>query len=64
MARVTAPVSIWRAETGSTCAIASAAEFPRPAGQLAVETVPGSTHFLPIESPDVVRKGLVAAVGG
>jgi pimeloyl-ACP methyl ester carboxylesterase len=60
MARITAPVRIWRAETGSTCMIAQASGFPRPAGQVALETVPGSTHFLPIENPAVVREGLLA----
>jgi pimeloyl-ACP methyl ester carboxylesterase len=63
MARVTAPVRIWRAETGSTCAIASAVEFPRPADQVEVVTVPGSTHFLPIERPDVVQHGLLEVLG-
>jgi pimeloyl-ACP methyl ester carboxylesterase len=60
MSRIEAPVRIWRAEHGSTCAIADAAEFPRPAGQVEVRTVPGSTHFLPIERPELVREALVA----
>jgi len=60
MSRVEAPVRIWRAEHGSTCAIAQAGDFPRPAGQVEVHTVPGATHFLPIERPELVREALLA----
>jgi pimeloyl-ACP methyl ester carboxylesterase len=59
MARIEAPVSIWRAELGSTCSVAQPADFPRPSGQVDVHTVPGATHFLPIERPDNVRKALL-----
>ena len=58
MARIEAPVSIYRAEHGSTCAIAEAGEFPRPAGQVQVQTVAGATHFLPIERPELVQEAL------
>jgi len=60
MAKIAAPVRIWRAEDGSTCAIADASQFPRPAGQVEVVTVPGATHFLPIERPDLVGDALLA----
>ena len=60
MAKIAAPVRIWRAEDGSTCAIAEASQFPRPARQVEVVTVPGATHFLPIERPDLVRDALLA----
>ncbi len=59
MSRIEAPVWIYRAEQGSTCAITKASEFPRPPGQAVVRTVPGSTHFLPIEAPQVVRDALL-----
>jgi len=59
MSRITAPVRIWRAESGSTCAIVEAADFPRPAGQIEVRTVAGATHFLPIENPGLVREALL-----
>jgi len=59
MSRVRAPIRIWRAEHGTTCAIGDAAEFPRPAGQVKVETVAGATHFLPIERPELVKAALV-----
>lgn len=63
MARVQAPLVIYRAEQGSTCSITSAADFPRPAGQVEVITVPGTTHFLPIERPDLVQKALLERAG-
>ena len=59
MSRVEAPVWIYRAEQGSTCAITEASEFPHPLGRAVVRTVPGSTHFLPIEAPQVVREALL-----
>ena len=59
MARIEAPVRIWRAEHGSTCALVEAGEFPRPPGQVEVRTVAGATHFLPIERPELVRAGLL-----
>jgi pimeloyl-ACP methyl ester carboxylesterase len=59
MAKIEAPVAIYRAEQDSTCAIALASEFPHPTGQATVRTVPGSTHFLPIEAPQVVREALL-----
>jgi pimeloyl-ACP methyl ester carboxylesterase len=58
MARIEAPIIIHRAEHGSTCSISTAAEFPRPAGQVEVITVAGATHFLPIEKPELVRQVL------
>ena len=63
MARVEAPVAIYRAEQGSTCSIARSEDFPRPAGQVEVTTVPGTTHFLPIERPDLVQKALLERAG-
>ena len=63
MARIKAPVIIHRAEHGSTCSITTAADFPRQAGQVEVITVPGSTHFLPIEQPELVRRVLRERAG-
>jgi pimeloyl-ACP methyl ester carboxylesterase len=59
MSRIEAPVAIYRAEHGSTCAITEAAEFPRPESQVQVHTVAGATHFLPIEQPQLVRDALL-----
>jgi pimeloyl-ACP methyl ester carboxylesterase len=62
---LTQPVSILRAQTNSTCAIDSAAGFVSNNPRFDVETIAGSTHFLPIERPDLAR-GLIrrmAALG-
>ncbi|WP_245291011.1 alpha/beta fold hydrolase [Methylobacterium aquaticum] len=52
LARLSCPVEILRAETGSTCALAESA------GSVSVETVPGTTHFLPFEAPDRIRAAI------
>lgn len=55
-------VRVRRAERGSTCSVTesdAALHGPR----LRVETVPGSTHFLPMERPDLVRQALAEAAG-
>ncbi|MBL8673845.1 MAG: hypothetical protein JNL07_03075, partial [Rhodospirillales bacterium] len=51
------PTLILRAETGSATR-ATAAVQP----STIVETLPGTTHFLPMERPDVVRERLAAAL--
>ncbi len=55
-------VEILKAETGSTCGLAQA-----EAGQLApdrarVQTIAGTTHFLPMERLDMARDALIAAL--
>ncbi|KMO28091.1 hydrolase [Methylobacterium variabile] len=57
LARLRCPAEILRAEAGSTCAIG---ESPGPGVE--VETVPGTTHFLPFEAPDRVRAAIRRAV--
>ena len=52
------PVRILRAETGSTCRMP---ERPRGLPHVTVETVPGTTHFLPMLRPDVARDALFEA---
>ena len=54
LARLEVPTTILKAEHGSTCH-ADPAWLKRRAQ---VKTVPGSTHFLPLERPDVVRRFL------
>lgn len=59
----TVPIRIFRAEQGSTCR-----EHPRmdalvAAGRIQMETVPGTTHFLPMERPDLVQAALRQAAG-
>ena len=47
------PVRIFRAEQHSTCSVRT----PLSASMI-VQTVPGTTHFLPMERPDLVREAL------
>ena len=59
MRRIAAPVRILRAETGSTCHVETPEEFNPDNADVRVLTVPGTTHFLPIERPDLVRETLL-----
>ncbi len=54
--RLSCPAEILRAETGSTCALAEGR------GAVEVETVPGTTHFLPFEAPERVRAAIRRAL--
>ncbi|MFC3077435.1 alpha/beta fold hydrolase [Phenylobacterium terrae] len=56
LGRVTAPVRILKAETGSTCRLEAAP------GHVEITIVPGTTHFLPMERPDVAVEALKAAL--
>lgn len=56
--RLRRPAAILRAASGSTCA----PDGDRPP-LVTVETVPGTTHFLPFEAPDRVRAAIRAAAG-
>ncbi len=61
--RVTAPIHVVRAEEGSTCRIEGhEAEFTA-SGKVKVETIPGTSHFLPMERPDLVQALLLEAAG-
>ncbi len=53
------PISIFRAEVNSTCHYSP----PDEDAFVRMEVVPGTTHFLPMERPDVVELGLREAVG-
>ncbi|TNC11949.1 alpha/beta hydrolase [Methylobacterium terricola] len=57
LARLSCPAAILRAGTGSTCVLE---ESPRTG--IAVETLPGTTHFLPFEAPERVRAVIRRAV--
>ena len=63
-AKALCPVKIFRAEHASTCRIGDAAKFCRRnrRGLVTVTEVPGTTHFLPMEKPDLVREALTAAL--
>jgi pimeloyl-ACP methyl ester carboxylesterase len=60
MARIDAPVTVLRAAEGSTCQLVSRDPFPPSNRAVRIETVPGTTHFLPIERPELVRATLMA----
>jgi pimeloyl-ACP methyl ester carboxylesterase len=55
MHRVRVPVSILRAEIGSTCSIVATDDFIADNPAMRIETLPGTTHFLPIERPGAAR---------
>lgn len=57
LARVAAPVRILKAETGSTCRL----EAAEVGANVSIEVVPDTTHFLPMERPDVALEALKAA---
>jgi pimeloyl-ACP methyl ester carboxylesterase len=62
MRKIAAPVRVLRAETGSTCRVETAAAFNPENHDIRVRTIPGSTHFLPIERADLVRETLLEVV--
>jgi pimeloyl-ACP methyl ester carboxylesterase len=63
MGKINAPVVVLRAAEGSTCHLTDRAAFPAGNRRVRIETVPGSTHFLPIERPDLVRQTLLDLAG-
>jgi pimeloyl-ACP methyl ester carboxylesterase len=56
------PIDIRRAEFASTCRLDGREAELTASGRVRVETVPGTSHFLPMERPDVVAAALRAAV--
>lgn len=58
--RVSRPVSILKAERGSTCAV-TAVDAAGLAG-VSVASVPGGTHFFPMVMPDAARAALAEAL--
>lgn len=57
---LTVPIRIWRAEHGSTFHGGDGFGDRR---DVQVQTIPGSSHFLPLERPDVVQAALLGIVG-
>lgn len=55
MKRLACPIHILRAEVGLACHVP---ERPRGRPHVRVEVVPGSTHFLPMLQPEVLRDAL------
>lgn len=58
------PIRIFRAETGTTCRVDDAMDELVAIGRITITTVPGSSHFLPMERPELVQAELRRAVAG
>ena len=60
LGKVRAPLRILKAQKGSTCR-GTARDLHRRHPHARLETIPGSTHFFPMERPDLVRDALLDA---
>ena len=60
-ARVTCPIEILKSETGSAC---HADQHDLAADRVSVETLGGTSHFLPMERPEAASARLMAALDG
>jgi pimeloyl-ACP methyl ester carboxylesterase len=60
LAKVSVRVSVLKAEHGATCHL-DAHRHIDPFPERSMVTVPGSSHFLPMERSDLVAKALAAA---
>ena len=58
LAAIEAPIRILRAEEASTCRVDGHEAVLLAKGNVRIETIPGTTHFLPMERPDLVRQTL------
>lgn len=56
------PINVLKAAEGSTCRIEGHEADLLATGRITIETVPETTHFLPMERPDLVVEALRAAV--
>jgi len=56
------PIRVLRAAEGSTCRVEGHEAELTAGGRIVIETVPGTSHFLPMERPDLVRAILAAAI--
>jgi pimeloyl-ACP methyl ester carboxylesterase len=59
--RVAVPVEIFQAAQGSACRVGSTRSLQRRNPNLSFTLTPQTTHFLPMERPDVVRDALLNA---
>lgn len=60
LGQVSCPTRIFKAEEGSTCRYAPGALDGM--ANVEAQVVPGTSHFLPMERPDVVRAALLSAL--
>lgn len=61
--RIKAPIRIFKAEIGSTAQF-EVHEADVLAAGATIEVVPGTSHFLPMERPELVREALLEAAAG
>jgi pimeloyl-ACP methyl ester carboxylesterase len=61
-ARSRCPIEILRAERQSTCRTEGEEEWLTAGGRIAIETVEGTSHFLPMERPELVSERLRRAL--
>ncbi|MBX3479490.1 MAG: alpha/beta hydrolase [Caulobacter sp.] len=62
LAEGTCPIHMLRAAEGSTANIADRLDDQIAAGRIRVETIPGTSHFLPMERPDLFSAALLEAL--
>ncbi len=55
------PIDIYRAERETTLRLGDREAALTAAGRIRIETIAGTSHFLPMERPEVVRRALFAA---
>ena len=60
--RTVCPIRILRAAEASPGRIEGQIDALTASGRIKVDTVPGTTHFLPMERPDLVREAILEAV--
>ncbi|MDO8296202.1 MAG: alpha/beta hydrolase [Caulobacter sp.] len=60
-ARVTAPIRVLKAEIGSTCGLEADEITALTHGRARTDVIAGTSHFLPMERPDLVRAALSEA---
>jgi pimeloyl-ACP methyl ester carboxylesterase len=56
------PIRVLRAAEGSTCRVDDEETSLTADGRIVIETIAATSHFLPMERPDLVRSTLAAAV--
>ena len=62
-AATTCPIRILRAEIGSTARLDDHIDALTGTGRITIETLPGTSHFLPMERPERVRETLLDLAG-
>lgn len=56
------PIRVLRAAEGSTCRLDGEEAALTASGRIVIDTLPATSHFLPMERPDLVRDTLTAAM--